>query len=1181
VAGKRQQPRGELTLRAQVDLGLVFRQVDTRAPDEFRISVRRPDDLLVFELVFGNLQLAGETPERLVPKDPQAAAYFVVEFPPQSFGEEAFLDDAGLKDPIPSEASGLPNYPPKNHPAFADVLHAQLPISRIRMAGRSRVAFDMPAGVDGLPYTLLDVLAAIRTWPMRLDINAAPDPDVTVDRAWLESVTAADGWAAATALLSEGLDAGVRRPIAQAGRRVARLAAADLAKGRRRGLDRRLRTAMESELGRLAERHLQLRGSQGRELGFAALALHSVRALARSRETFELDASIIGHLGGFLVPFAPHEPAQSITGLELPYRIVLSPIESARWRHSDQPVEATGRTELWHTRLTTTEGLIGPDDPSKVRAIWSPDYAIDPQTIVDRLLKPPPSWPRPFRMSVDALDRRMLVQVMSGFDEADYTPRSSIANRLVLSALGGLLDAEGTWDVPPPHDVGLQQWRHVATLGRDQYVRVVYAGFLCPFGHPASLIKVTERKFASLGDDPTGERVAVLRQRFFIVVRVPVKTYDGANHEFNGNNFPFTSVEILSRVTPNLAEPADCLLTNPGDPIYKVVPPRDLFWPTALQGDLFAFDIAATDLTGNRVSFAMPLLFVGTTANSHSDQLTKQVLAAYNDDQTADRRAGDLGGATVCYAPPLTGEPDPKGDPRLPTATATFHAGNVVSTSEREANFYPEVENAEVGIRAVQRLLGKRDAIVPMQYAEVYRDNAYDPAQNPGEVFLRTPDGKDYSLEFGGGASQAKSDALGALATPAMAIQCLSRIMGPAADRKNVTTNTFNPTSFFQDAKILGGIDLAKILGTVTDLAGDNVPKMLSRELPAGGGQPQRVEASFDWRTEVTTSGDALFIPRADPAGTTTLVMSGRVTTPVADPSRATYEATATIDNFKLNLFGFIVLWFDLLRFDSKRGQKPDVAVNLHPGEEAVVFGGPLEFVNDLRHLIPVGGFSDPPGINVTPSGIDAGYSLNLPAIPLGVFALSNASLGAGFALPFDSQPVTVRFNFSEREHPFSLTVSLLGGGGFFAIGIGSHGVKEIEAALEFGAAVQIDLGVASGGVEIKAGIYFHWLEPQTGKGSVELAGYVRLHGELSVLGIISASLTFNLQIAYLKQTPNSIVWGEATLVVEIEILFFSTSVSVRCRREFGGGEDPTFVQLVPSQAVWDEYCIAFAEEAA
>ena len=37
-----------------------------------------------------------------------------------------------------------------------------------------------------------------------------------------------------------------------------------------------------------------------------------------------------------------------------------------------------------------------------------------------------------------------------------------------------------------------------------------------------------------------------------------------------------------------------------------------------------------------------------------------------------------------------------------------------------------------------------------------------------------------------------------------------------------------------------------------------------------------------------------------------------------------------------------------------------------------------------------------------------------------------------------------------------------------------------------------------SGGVEIKAGVYFHWLEPVPNKGSVTLAGYVRIHGELS-----------------------------------------------------------------------------------
>ena len=203
-----------------------------------------------------------------------------------------------------------------------------------------------------------------------------------------------------------------------------------------------------------------------------------------------------------------------------------------------------------------------------------------------------------------------------------------------------------------------------------------------------------------------------------------------------------------------------------------------------------------------------------------------------------------------------------------------------------------------------------------------------------------------------------------------------------------------------------------------------------------------------------------------------------------------------------------------------------------------------------------------------------------MPAVGVGIFTLSNLSLGAGFSLPFDSKPASVKFNFSERAQPFSLTVSMLGGGGFFAIAISSRGVTEIEAALEFGAAVAINLGVASGGVEVKAGIYFHWLEPVPDKGSVELTGYVRLYGELSLLGLISASLTFNLQISFLKEGGKSTVWGEASLIIEIEILFFSASVEVHCRREFAGSDsDPKFIDLIPDESVWAQYCNAFAEE--
>ena len=82
-------------------------------------------------------------------------------------------------------------------------------------------------------------------------------------------------------------------------------------------------------------------------------------------------------------------------------------------------------------------------------------------------------------------------------------------------------------------------------------------------------------------------------------------------------------------------------------------------------------------------------------------------------------------------------------------------------------------------------------------------------------------------------------------------------------------------------------------------------------------------------------------------------------------------------------------------------------------------------------------------------------------------------ALNAAVELPFlDGKPL-FDFGISTREHPFCLTVAFLGGGGFFHLQLDTGGIRLLEAALEFGAAASIDLGVASGGVHIMAGVYF------------------------------------------------------------------------------------------------------------
>ena len=1218
------------TVMPQIDLGRITDIISPQSPGEFRVSVRRPDDLLVFDLVFENLQLVPGNPAHLVKKEPNAPAYFIVDFPPQSFGEEAFLEapaENGASFPKESdgtteeviEVSNKDNYPKKNVnlQGYEEEKPSHFPLAYVRMAGRSRVAFSMPATETTLQYTLLDILKAFRTWPMQLDIGALPEPDpllhglegnvLKLGRDWLKSITKSQSWTNIHSSLNNMFEARggkeARQIIEASAQRLYKHATEKLAIGAKEDLSQVLHIIMQGELSWLESQLQQLRGSNGRDLIMAALSLTTTENLAVSNKKFVLGINDVRAIPFVPVNFAPHEPPRDVTALELPYRLILSPVSPARWLHQDGPVTHNDRTELWHTRLTTSKEDFGPDNASNVRAIWSEDYRLDEEEMFSVLKSP-----SLLRMSLDCLDRKMLVKLMSGFNEKTggkpYKPLSSRAERLHLTALGALLDVEGNWPAHRPDEIDLQQWRHLSTLGRDHYVRVVYAGYLCPFGHAASLIKVTERKFESITDSGADakKRVAALRQRFFLIVRERVRRYNGdaVGHVFNGNNFPFTQVEILTRVTPTLLEPGVGVsaLKKAGAEIYdpKVVP-RMVFWPMIPGADPdsaqnFLFQVVATDLTGNRVTFAMPLLFVSETANKINKKI-EQIMAAYNGEEES-RRQADLGGATVCFAPfdPTDESSDVKGDPRLSTQSMIYAAGNLLNPINDAPNFYPETDSAWVGIRPIQKLFGQPNAISQVTYPLVYKENGLGPA-NKGMLFLILIN-KAHKLEFGGESSQAKSDAVGALASPQMTILGLSKTIGPVSGEipgdmtiadnvesnlANITSDTFKPDDFFKDATILGGISLSEILAEVKPLTSDAVPKMLSRE----SADKTKLYTTFNWKTEIKNSDLlSLFIPNADKDRPTIFEINSNVTTALKEPSDSSYEATAHLDNFKINLFGFIIIWFEELKFSAKKGQKPDVTVNLKSGEEAeaVQFGGPLEFVNTLRTYIPSNGFSDPPGLTITPSGLNASYSLDLPVLNIGIFSLSGASLGAAFCLPFDSNPASVRFNFSERQHPFSLTVSLLGGGGFFAIGVSSRGVQEIEAALEFGAAVAIDLGVASGGVEIKAGVYFHWLETVPDNGSVDFAGYIRLQGELSVLGIISASLTFNLQLAYHKEGGSSIVWGEATLIVEIEVLFFSADVSVHCRRDFAGSDsDPKFIELIPEQITWDEYCDAFADE--
>jgi hypothetical protein len=326
---------------------------------------------------------------------------------------------------------------------------------------------------------------------------------------------------------------------------------------------------------------------------------------------------------------------------------------------------------------------------------------------------------------------------------------------------------------------------------------------------------------------------------------------------------------------------------------------------------------------------------------------------------------------------------------------------------------------------------------------------------------------------------------------------------------------------------------------------------------------PESFAARFDWRPITTET--SIFKPH----GNRNLILS-------VAASGDDLTVTCSLDEFDLDL-AYLLLEFRRVQFRVRAGQKPEVDVDF----KGFTFVGPLSFIEVLRTLIPLDGFADPPDVDVTPEGITAGFSTALPNIAVGVFSLENLSLAAGFSVPFVGPPMTTWFRFCERENPARLTVSLFGGGFFFGVTVDAAGLQVVEGAFEFGAAVSVNFGVASGSVSAMAGLYFKIEGPK-----VTLAGYFRLRGEVEALGVVSVSIELYLEMRYEDGGGASgKCVGTATISVEVEVALWSTTIKLTCTKKFAGsgeGADPTLADTLHLTAGmtspdWTEYCEAFA----
>lgn len=1226
------------------------------------VDLLRTDDLLLLHCSFVNLAWGPQTqgqPPTLVRRTGSRPAFLTVELPPQHLIERAFFETAAG---IPTGATNPPGKAdPDQGKAASDALAA--PPVFASLAAPTRLVFRV-AG-EQITYSVEGILAAMATLDLAVAPHAVPPPPLRVVAPWRNLVSSGAFDVGAVTL--------ARADNALALARVTRTA---VALERRFGQDSALQTVAAVRLGALL--------GVGKVIG-----------------TGVIDQ----------VPPPPAPPGETETAIELPWRLVVSPNDLAAWAHSQPAVTHDARTELWHTRLglrtKAADGSPAVDEVSTynrtIRAVWARDFQEsghpfpqhEPSTAdfpsPDPSDNPPLS---PVRTSLNSRDRMMLVHETSNFHltrgRQAWTPEAVPVERMLLSSQGGWLRSRVEFPTQPD-GLSIEEWKHVAGMGRDHEVKVVYAGFLLPFGHKASLVKLTERKVAQGPKGPT----AYLFQRMFIVVREPEKQYSGSSPFADGTRpdltMPLKTVRILTRTTPNLDDPTLHALGGQG---------ISLFVPY-VGGNPFPFKLVAVDGEGTLVEFRAPLCFIEKTLNS--DPVLTTSLNAYSNDAQATERRMPLDGQRLAFAASTKAD-----DTTLATQALTFDAKvapNAAALQEDQARFLPVLHEAEAVVPAMSALAGQANA-VHLRYPQAYQQRGF--ADNTGEVFFELV--VKTALEFAG-----QSDRSGGLVTPSLNVSGLSRATGPIggdiADAIGTpgSPGTFDPAKFFDgvQAKLFGvvkltdllkavGFDPAKVptfvaqtldaattlidnarrlleaaqqletqagaagaaatalvaplqtfitdVGTLTgnptnppDLSADltAIAAQLNAFIAAVNGldalpRPQRVQvaglagrlkdqlgdaaaaagilqqlargevlpevvtARLDWSTDIprwpSGSVDNAIISPVSAAHAdienATLTLAVEVQAPTKPGLSPTALISCSITPVDLRLIGpvtFLILHFEKLEFSIEPGRKPDVNVVFRE-PDGIEFAGALSFVNTLKDIIPFNGFSDPPSLDVTAEGIKAGFDLSIPSLGVGILSLENIALGAHLSVPFIDESLEVGFNFCTRENPFRLTVMLFGGGGFFGLTLTPDGVRILEASFEFGADISIDLGVASGGVSVMAGIYFK-LEMQGGSTDAILTGYFRLRGEVSVLGLISASIELYLELTYETATGKAV--GRATLTIEVSICFLSFSVDISCEKKFAGANaDPTFAAQMglpasaPPGAIrpWDLYCRAFAD---
>jgi hypothetical protein len=834
---------------------------------------------------------------------------------------------------------------------------------------------------------------------------------------------------------------------------------------------------------------------------------------------------ILGSVAEGRLAFLPGTPADlgrpvGGTVIEMPWRLAFSPSDvDVILEHTDVPrASPAGNVALWSTRLRRPDGAALPAQPLGA-------------DITD-----------PYPMGTSGAARSLIRSLSANEVRVE---------RLELSALGGTFDASAT-------TAGFA-WEHRATLGRDQRVSTRWHGILLPFGHRVTYTEDTERRTRpDEGEGDTPEPIAALRKTSVLTVTQPVVDLPATD------TYPFHRVELTRTTYGGLAEPRwqsvprhvdlatltaqlariDEELTHgwappPDGPVVEVLAAtsRDAryyvdlwiaktqtetaiaagghgedvkvaFRPEMPDGPV-QFQVKASGRLGD-VEFTMPLAFVADV-----DLPAQFGLAPFTTLGNPDvlEMARSALGSTVVNLPAVQVDLRPGA---LDGAGAQeVHALNFGVTTD-EAGFRPRLGwpaggddgedwTAMIGLPAIRHLTGDNTP-VPVNYPAPGR---------PADVVFDLVGGRE--VDF---AKQA--DRIGGLATPSFVADAISTSYGPVANAalQAAPGTGLDPAAILSKARLLG-LDLGAL-----------IPEVL---------QPAVMTSSpvtYRWGPLVLRSGGLLV---ANPGADLTITVQ-------AGPNGHVTESILTNVGLRLPVGEpLLTLNFAWLKFT----QHDDDPPRLDVGPPTAQFEGALKLLSDLQRKVGLG--SAVPTITSGPDHVAASYALPVEA-ECGMFRISNATFSARVEIPFSPPGVRVALGFASRADPFNLSVLAFGGGGYVCVVLDSGvfgadaGIKELEVALEFGASLAVNLGVARAEVHAVGGVRLVRAQTWT------FTGYLRMGGSVELLGLVSVVVELRLELAYgAPPEPqaggaaidSNAMWGRATLVVELDLTLTSFDVEL------------------------------------